>query len=144
MVIDKIVALLVQRCLGQELKHRAELWSSYLAFSACFCKVKEAHHGTEYVVGDDKGWDLYPEVCNWGKDKHFKAGDVLVFKYSNPLFSVAAVDAKGYQCCKSKGHLKKLYNSGDDHVVLKKGQNYFICNVIDYCGYGMRISVHAE
>ncbi|CAL9029331.1 unnamed protein product [Prunus brigantina] len=105
---------------------------------------EEAHHGTEYVVGDDKGWDLYPEVCNWGKDKHFKAGDVLVFRYSNALFSVAAVDAKGYQSCSAKGHLKKLYNSGDDHVVLKKGQNYFICNVIDYCGYGMRIAVHAE
>lgn len=66
-----------------------------------------------------------------------------VFKYSNPLFRVAGVDGEGYERCKSKGHLKKLYETGNGRVVLEKGSSYFICDVMDYCGYGMRIAVKA-
>ncbi|KAL6280011.1 hypothetical protein ACE6H2_016892 [Prunus campanulata] len=33
----------------------------------CLLLQSEEAHGTEYVVGDDKDWDMYPEIYDWGK-----------------------------------------------------------------------------
>lgn len=33
----------------------------------CLLLQSEEAHGTEYVVGDEKGWDMSTEICNWGK-----------------------------------------------------------------------------
>ncbi|KAJ4721726.1 Basic blue protein [Melia azedarach] len=102
-----------------------------------------ATSATEYVVGGNKGWDLYPELYYWPNGKHFKAGDVLIFNYRNPPYTVEAVNESQYINCNAMGHPKKVYTSGHDRVVVHKGLNYFICGNIDYCMYGMRIAVNA-
>ncbi|XP_042511722.1 basic blue protein-like [Macadamia integrifolia] len=96
-----------------------------------------------YHVGDAKGWDLYPQVMDWPRNKHFKAGDTLVFKYSNPVYGVAKVDALEFKRCQ-KNRGTEEYNSGNDRFTLQKGFNYFISIFPDYCGYGMRIQVYAQ
>ncbi|KAJ4721724.1 Basic blue protein [Melia azedarach] len=108
-----------------------------------FLLQTHATTASEHVVGGNKGWDLYPELYFWPDGKHFKAGDVLIFKYNNPLFHVEAVNESQYINCNSEGQPKKIYSSGHDRVVLHKGLNYFICGGIDYCGYGMKIVVNA-
>ncbi|XP_043718033.1 basic blue protein-like [Telopea speciosissima] len=101
--------------------------------------VRSQGQGTVYTVGDKKGWDLDFKIMNWPNNKHFKEGDVLVFKSKNQ-YGVAKVDAKEFQQCQTNNETKRYY-SGNDKFTLQKGSNYFISTVPDYCGYGMRIKV---
>ncbi|KAL4602430.1 hypothetical protein ACB092_10G053100 [Castanea dentata] len=99
--------------------------------------------GAEYVVGGKIGWDLDPSVFHWPEGKSFKAGDVLIFNYSNPLFKVEQVNKTQFDNCYSDYNPIKTYDSGHDKVKVEKGTTYFICAVPDYCGYGMRIVINA-
>ncbi|KAL4602428.1 hypothetical protein ACB092_10G052900 [Castanea dentata] len=105
--------------------------------------ICENAQGAEYVVGGKIGWDLDPSVFHWPEGKSFKAGDVLIFKYSNPLFKVEQVTKTQFDNCYSDYNPIKTYDSGHDKVKVEKGTTYFICAVPDYCGYGMRIVINA-
>ncbi|MBA0782159.1 hypothetical protein Gotri_003021 [Gossypium trilobum] len=100
----------------------------------------ELAQAATYTVGGTGGWAF--NVAGWTKDKRFKAGDTLVFKYSPSIHNVVAVNRAGYSSCTTpKG--AKVYQSGKDQIKLVKGQNYFICNYSGHCQAGMKIAVTA-
>ncbi|KAG8500249.1 hypothetical protein CXB51_004460 [Gossypium anomalum] len=100
----------------------------------------ELAQATTYTVGGTGGWAI--NVAGWTKDKRFKAGDTLVFKYNPSIHNVVAVNRAGYSSCTTpKG--AKVYQSGKDQIKLVKGQNYFICNYAGHCQAGMKIAVTA-
>ncbi|THU70287.1 hypothetical protein C4D60_Mb08t23420 [Musa balbisiana] len=101
------------------------------------CEIGEA---AVYTVGDSKGWTF--NTVGWPKGKRFRAGDVLVFKYSSTAHNVVAVNAAGYsRCTTPRG--SRVYKTGNDRIRLRKGTNYFICNFAGHCQAGMKIAVTA-
>ncbi|PKU72740.1 basic blue protein [Dendrobium catenatum] len=93
-----------------------------------------------YTVGNQNGWTF--NSAAWTKGKRFRAGDVLIFKYSPSVHNVVAVNAAGYNACTTpKG--SKIYKSGNDRITLVKGPNYFICNFPAHCESGMKMLVNA-
>ena len=93
-----------------------------------------------YTVGDRSGWTL--NTGGWPRGKRFRAGDVLVFKYSPSAHNVVAVSAAGYGSC-STPRGAKVFRSGNDRITLARGTNYFICNFPGHCQAGMKIAVTA-
>lgn len=57
--------------------------------------------------------------------------------------NVVIVDEAGYNSCRApKGSI--TYRSGNDHIALARGPNYFICTNQDHCSLnGMKIAVNA-
>ncbi|KAL5787503.1 hypothetical protein ACOSP7_004452 [Xanthoceras sorbifolium] len=93
-----------------------------------------------YTVGGAGGWTF--NVAAWSKGKRFKAGDVLVFNYSQGIHNVVAVNKVGYKACITpKG--AKVYRTGKDQIKLAKGPNFFICNFGGHCESGMKIAITA-
>ncbi|KAL5217558.1 hypothetical protein ABZP36_018242 [Zizania latifolia] len=93
-----------------------------------------------YTVGDRGGWSF--NTGGWPGGKRFRAGDVLVFKYSPAAHNVVAVNAAGYRSC-SAPRGATTYKSGNDRVTLARGTNYFICTFPGHCQSGMKIAVTA-
>ncbi|KAL6909493.1 hypothetical protein ACP4OV_001774 [Aristida adscensionis] len=93
-----------------------------------------------YTVGDRGGWTF--NTAAWPKGKRFRAGDVLVFKYSPSAHNVVPVSAAGYNSCSAPGRVRAL-RSGNDRVTLRRGTNYFICSIPGHCQAGMKIAVTA-
>ncbi|KAK1264166.1 Basic blue protein [Acorus gramineus] len=106
----------------------------------CFVYSATIAEGATFVVGDSGGWTY--NVVGWAKGKHFKAGDVLVFGYDATTHNVVAVDAKAYSSCSAPKGVK-LYQTGNDKIKLKKGQNYFICSFPGHCDQGVKLTVNA-
>ncbi|WJX24510.1 hypothetical protein P8452_13609 [Trifolium repens] len=94
-----------------------------------------------YIVGDNKGWSF--GVQNWTAGKTFKAGDVLVFKYTRVIHNVVVVDESHYNSCSAFGG-SHYYFSGSTNITLTKGANYFICGTPGHCLLGMKIAVNAN
>ncbi|CAH8355314.1 unnamed protein product [Eruca vesicaria subsp. sativa] len=97
-------------------------------------------HAATYTVGESNGWTF--NAVGWPKGKQFKANDVLVFNYDPRRHNVVVVNSGGYNNCKTPAGAK-TYTSGHDHVILSKGQNFFICNFPGHCEAAMKISVTA-
>ncbi|KAJ4966913.1 hypothetical protein NE237_018762 [Protea cynaroides] len=68
---------------------------------------------------------------------------VVVFKYKPMEHNVVVVDQFNYnRCIAASG--SKLYDTREDHIVLAKGQNYFICAKPGHCyNDKMKIAVNA-
>ncbi|TVU47677.1 hypothetical protein EJB05_07283 [Eragrostis curvula] len=79
---------------------------------------------------------------SWSQGGNFRAGDVLVFKYDPALHNVVAVDRSDYEECRSSSGAS--YSSGNDHITLKAGTNYFICSLNGHCAMGMKMAVTAH
>ncbi|XP_043717571.1 basic blue protein-like [Telopea speciosissima] len=101
----------------------------------------EIAHAKSYVVGDMKGWTFF--VDSWPKGKRFRAGDVLVFKYLPTAHNVVKVNHLGYRTC-TVPRGSYITRTGNDHIRLVKGNNYFICNLPGHCVNAMRIAVYAS
>ncbi|KAM1223579.1 hypothetical protein ACFX10_042435 [Malus domestica] len=111
----------------------------------CLLLRCEEVDGKEYIVGDEKRWSPDANLTQWTEDKKFKAGDVLVFEYKDPLLMVAAVwDKYLFEKCDLYAGVIKLYTSGNDHAVLEKGTIYFASYPSPYCENGMKLTVHVE
>ncbi|XP_042440450.1 chemocyanin-like [Zingiber officinale] len=93
-----------------------------------------------YTVGDSGGWTF--NMASWTRGKRFRAGDVLVFRYSRSVHNVVPVSAAGYNGC-SAPRGSRTYNSGNDRITLARGRNYFICSIAGHCQSGMKIAVVA-
>ncbi|KAM1012451.1 hypothetical protein ACFX13_043294 [Malus domestica] len=114
-------------------------------FVSCLLLRCEQVDGKEYIVGDEKRWSPDANLTQWTEDKKFKAGDVLVFEYKDPLLMVAAVrDKYLFEKCDLYAGVIKLYTSGNDHAVLEKGTIYFAPYPSPYCENGMKLTVHVE
>ncbi|CAN1140625.1 Basic blue protein [Linum perenne] len=104
-----------------------------------FIQVKTSDAAT-YKVGDASGWSF--GVNSWPQGKSFKAGDKLVFTYSPSFHNVVVVDGNSYSACTTPPGAP-IYNSGNDQITLKKGQNFFICNFPGHCEANLKIAVNA-
>ncbi|KAK8510573.1 hypothetical protein V6N13_110085 [Hibiscus sabdariffa] len=93
-----------------------------------------------YTVGGSGGWTF--NMVTWPQGKRFRAGDTLLFKYDPTIHNVVAVNKGGYQSCITPAGAK-VYKSGKDVVKLRKGLNFFICNVAGHCESGMKIAIDA-
>ncbi|XP_072953244.1 basic blue protein-like [Typha angustifolia] len=93
-----------------------------------------------YTVGGGGGWTF--NTVGWPKGKSFRAGDVLVFKYSPAAHDVVPVNAAGYRSCNAPRGSKK-FKSGNDRIRLRRGTNYFICSFAGHCQAGMKMAVRA-
>ncbi|KAA8518389.1 hypothetical protein F0562_015728 [Nyssa sinensis] len=70
---------------------------------------------------------------SWAKDKDFRVGDTLVFKYPAGVHTVFKVDENGYKNCIVPSNNDAL-TSGKDTVTLDKpGKQYFLCGVGMHC-----------
>ncbi|XP_072973373.1 chemocyanin-like [Typha angustifolia] len=113
-----------------------------LGLSLLLCLLLQAGiaESAVYAVGDRGGWTF--NTVAWTNGKRFRAGDVLVFKYNPGVHNVVAVDAAGYNGCKTTRG-SKVFKSGNDRFTLRKGRNYFICNVVGHCEAGMKVAITA-
>ncbi|KAG1330539.1 chemocyanin [Cocos nucifera] len=106
----------------------------------CLLIHSEIAESATYTVGDSQGWTF--NVVNWPRGKRFRAGDVLVFKYSPSAHNVVAVSAAAYNRCLSPRG-SRVFRSGNDRITLARGTNYFICSFAGHCQAGMKIAVTA-
>ncbi|XP_074588039.1 basic blue protein-like [Curcuma longa] len=102
----------------------------------CLLGLTEA---TDFVVGGATGWKF--NVIDWPNGKSFKAGDVLVFNYTEGAHNVVVVTEEGYDKCLPLDG--KVFTSGKDRVTLVKGDNHFICSFTGHCESNMKIKVTA-
>ncbi|WOG97630.1 hypothetical protein DCAR_0416971 [Daucus carota subsp. sativus] len=93
-----------------------------------------------YKVGGAGGWNF--NTIRWPDAKHFKAGDVLVFKYNPSLHNVVKVNKRGYRSCVTPRGAK-VYQTGNDRITLARGRNFFICNFPGHCEAQMKIAITA-
>ncbi|XP_074556831.1 basic blue protein-like [Curcuma longa] len=106
----------------------------------CLLLHSEFTDAATYVVGGDRGWTF--NTVGWPNGKSFRAGDVLVFRYSPSMHNVATVSASGYNSC-SAPRGSRTFNSGNDRITLGRGTSYFLCTVSGHCQAGMKIAVTA-
>ncbi|XP_043693890.1 basic blue protein-like [Telopea speciosissima] len=112
-----------------------------MLFLLCFIIQCEIAQAKSYIVGGVTGWTF--EVESWPKGKKFMAGDVLVFKFLPTAHNVVKVNHWGYRnCTVPKGSF--ITSTGNDHIKLRKGNNFFICNLPGHCLNGMRMAVYAS
>ncbi|KAM1814274.1 hypothetical protein ACFX11_027955 [Malus domestica] len=82
---------------------------------------------TQYVVGDDEGWNSGVDYYAWVEGKTFYVGDSLAFNYNAGAHNVVVVDANGYDQCVASPN-NGAYNSGHDVLTFNvAGDYYFIC-----------------
>ena len=55
---------------------------------------------------------------------------------------MVVVDKHGYETCNGEGAFE--YNSGDDTVPLKEGENYFMCTKRGCCENNMKMMIVAK
>lgn len=48
-----------------------------IGFLSVVCLMLKEAHGTEFTVGDNRGWSPYPGLSHWADGKIFRAGDIL-------------------------------------------------------------------
>lgn len=66
-----------------------------------------------------------------------------VFKYEKGSHNVAQLDKFGYDKCRVV-ESSAIFSSGNDHITLEKGLNYFIRGIPGHCSSGLKISVSAS
>ncbi|EPS66274.1 hypothetical protein M569_08503 [Genlisea aurea] len=93
------------------------------------------------IVGGSSGWTF--GVSSWTNGKHFKVGDILVFKYNPKYHNVVVTNSKDYPICTAPAGAK-VYKSGDDQIKLVKGTTYILCTVPGHCKDGMHIAATAS
>ncbi|TXG66368.1 hypothetical protein EZV62_007643 [Acer yangbiense] len=100
---------------------------------------------TEYIVGDDKGWNLNFKSQDWAKDKVFYVGDTLVFNYIVGNHSVFKVNGTGFNDCIVPSPELGL-TTGNDTIPLKApGNKWYICGVKKHCAdHGMKLAITVQ
>ncbi|KAK4802911.1 hypothetical protein SAY86_001114 [Trapa natans] len=88
-----------------------------------------------YTVGGVRGWGF--DSASWPGGKRFRAGDTLVFNYNPAFHNVVVVPRSAYLGCTTPTGAK-VYQTGNDKVMLVRGPNYFICNFPGHCQSGMK------
>ncbi|KAF8027438.1 hypothetical protein BT93_E0366 [Corymbia citriodora subsp. variegata] len=103
-----------------------------LALVAAFAPVM----GTEFTVGDDKGWTLNVDYQAWAEGKQFYVGDNLVFKYPEGAHNVLKVNGTGFQQCVAPAGTVALTTGNDVVTLLTPGKKWYICGVAGHCATG--------
>ncbi|KAL5577530.1 hypothetical protein UlMin_019229 [Ulmus minor] len=96
---------------------------------------------TEYIVGDDKGWTTSFDYQAWAKDKAFRVGDTLVFKYKAPNHNVYKVDGSAFNSCNPSSDAE-MFTSGNDKIELKtSGNQWYLCGKEGHCSTGQKLKI---
>ncbi|CAN1300156.1 unnamed protein product [Linum perenne] len=80
---------------------------------------------------------------SWPQGKTLYSGDILVFKYDDQYHNVVVTDQVGHDTCTVTQN-STTYDSGDDHIQLQYGQNFFISSIQDDCHGGMKMAIFAK
>ncbi|KAK9910685.1 hypothetical protein M0R45_034637 [Rubus argutus] len=102
--------------------------STALAVVAFFVVFPSMVLATQYVVGDDLGWDGTANYQAWADGYAFHVGDVLIFNYDAGDHNVLlAANPAGFDGCNASPSLG-VYDSGNDALTLSvAGTYYFLC-----------------
>ncbi|KAJ4835330.1 hypothetical protein Tsubulata_012796 [Turnera subulata] len=113
-----------------------------IVFAIVATILPAATMATEYIVGDDKGWNVSVDYNAWASDKVFNVGDILVFKY-DPPHNVYSVDAEGFKNCTPS---QKGWTSGNDIITLATpGKKWYICGFGQHCAtYGQKLVITVQ
>ncbi|XP_008789579.2 blue copper protein 1a-like [Phoenix dactylifera] len=96
---------------------------------------------TEYVVGDDMGWNLGVNYTDWARGKVFRVGDSLVFRYDPENHNVLRVSGPDFQAC-NKVSAQGPLASGDDAVPLSSpGKRWYFCGKAGHCESGQKLVI---
>ncbi|GMN54058.1 hypothetical protein TIFTF001_023204 [Ficus carica] len=96
---------------------------------------------TEYIVGDDKGWNIGVDYQAWAKDKMFNVGDSLVFQYDASKHNVVKVNGTAFKDCLAPPDAG-LLTSGNDTIVLQTaGNKWYLCGKVGHCAKGQKLSI---
>ncbi|PRQ57779.1 putative cupredoxin [Rosa chinensis] len=108
--------------------------STALVLIAFFVVFPSMVLATQYVVGDDLGWNGDADYEGWVADKTFFVGDVLVFNYVATDHNVViATNGDNYDNCVASPNFG-VYDSGNDAITLNEaGTYYFLCSY--HCDY---------
>ncbi|KAL6130785.1 PREDICTED: basic blue protein-like [Fragaria vesca subsp. vesca] len=104
-----------------------------LAVIALFA-VFPSMDATQYIVGDDQGWNSGVDYYSWMDGKTFHVGDSLVFNYVPGDHNViVAANYDVYDKCATTPNLG-IWTSGNDVLTLPTtGTYYFLCEF--HCDY---------
>ncbi|CAM8914790.1 unnamed protein product [Rhodiola kirilowii] len=98
--------------------------------------------GSTYIVGDEKGWNLYTDYSEWTRGLQFHVGDVLLFKYEKGAHNVMQVNSTGYEDCLTDSSLG-TYTSGNDAIrLMNAGQYWYVCGLEDHCDFGQKLIIN--
>ncbi|XP_009760606.1 mavicyanin-like [Nicotiana tabacum] len=98
---------------------------------------------TNYLVGDNSGWDISTDLDTWLSGKRFIVGDVLLFQFSN-YHSVYEVTKENFDRCNTTNALKSSSKGNTTFPLTKPGDSYFICGNRLHCLGGMKLDVNVE
>ncbi|XP_008800585.2 blue copper protein 1a-like [Phoenix dactylifera] len=96
---------------------------------------------TEYVVGDDQGWDLGVNYTDWVQSKMFVVGDSLVFRYSPDNHNVLGVTGPAFRACNKTSPLKTLQSGNDTIPLSSPGRRWYICGKANHCESGQKFVI---
>ncbi|KAL3738057.1 hypothetical protein ACJRO7_019566 [Eucalyptus globulus] len=111
-----------------------------LALVAAF--VPASVMGTDFMVGDDKGWTLDFDFQTWAEGKQFYVGDNLEANASSLLqfssirggaHNVLKVNGTGFQQCAAPAGTVALTTGNDVIPLLTPGRKWYICGVAKHC-----------
>ncbi|XP_060206276.1 uclacyanin 1-like [Lycium barbarum] len=98
---------------------------------------------TNYMVGDNSGWDISTDLDTWLLGKRFVVGDVLLFQFST-YHSVYEVTKENFDGCNITKSLKSSSKGNTSFPLIKPGDSYFICGNRLHCLGGMKLHVNVE
>ncbi|RVW12144.1 hypothetical protein VitviT2T_020375 [Vitis vinifera] len=97
---------------------------------------------TEFTVGDDQGWTINFDYEAWAKDKVFRVGDELVFKYTAGRHNVFKVNGTVFTNCTIPPPNEALTTGNDVITLATPGRKWYICGVNDHCAnYGQKLAI---
>ncbi|KAK6944185.1 Phytocyanin domain [Dillenia turbinata] len=97
---------------------------------------------TEFIVGDDSGWNTNFDYKAWAKGKVFTVGDKLVFKYPVGKHNVFKVNGTGFHHCIIPPANEAFTTGNDIITVLTPGKKWYICGVGKHCAkLGMKLAI---
>ncbi|MCD7450747.1 hypothetical protein HAX54_008384 [Datura stramonium] len=100
---------------------------------------------TEYWVGGEKGWTLDVDYQAWAKDKVFKVGDTLVFKYPQGSHNVFKVNQTSFQNCIAPPPSEGLTSGHDVITLASPGKKWYICGFPTHCSdHGQKLVITVE
>ncbi|CAE5967635.1 unnamed protein product [Arabidopsis arenosa] len=124
--------------------HQGNRFSSLIILYAIFSlsSLMLKSEGTEHIVGDSSGWELFTNYTNWTQGREFHVGDVLVFNYKSDQHNVMQVNSTAYTDCGIDNYTS-LFTKGNDSIIISEvGELWFICAVGDHCENGQKLSIN--
>ncbi|CAN4109403.1 unnamed protein product [Withania somnifera] len=100
---------------------------------------------TEHWVGGEKGWTLSVDYQAWAKDKTFKVGDKLIFKYPQGDHNVFKVNQTSFKDCIVPPPNEALTSGHDVITLASPGKKWYICGFPTHCSdYSQKLVITVE